>query len=670
MNKTYFLSLLILLTLCSVSAEIILEKQPSSVYNLGDSFSIPVILKSNSDVSGVFQMDLICEGHQINFYKNGVVLSSGEEKKLESSLVLSKSLIGNSLGDCVIKGTFRNDYVVTDNFRVSDLITISSDVENTELDPGEELVIEGNAIKENGDSVDGFLIARVTFDSSDDSSDSLEVSGTINDGAFKLKVEIPEDFKSGDYIVELYAYETYSDEGTTNEGYSGANFYVNQIPNNLEIVFDDSNIEPGSNLKVKAILHDQAGESIGGNVIISIKNSKGSIVEQQEVALDSFIEYTIEYNLAPAEWEVVAVAKKKTAEAFFNIEEKEYASIDIINKTLIIINKGNVPYDENISVRISDKTLNFPVYLKVDETKKYLLSAPEGNYDVDILSGEGTLFSANLPLTGDAISVREASEGIVSFVRNPGVWLFILLILCFTVIIIYNKTKKKSFVSYFNFMKGKKLNKTLFLPKKEASLDIKNKAILSLSMKGDKQNASLICIKIKNYNDSLFGKGSVREILRKIVSLAEEQKAYIYHREDVLFFIFSPRVTKTFKNETEAIKLAKKIESILKNHNRLFKDKIEFGLSINSGYIISGLECSNLNFSMIDNLMSDMKKIANISDGDLLLGENIKMKLKSDIKTNKHTKNNLEYYTIKQFVNREKYDKFIGEFAKKFNKEE
>jgi len=48
-------------------------------------------------------MDLICNGPIIDFYKNGVKLSSGEEKKFDSSVVLTKEIIGTITGKCKIK---------------------------------------------------------------------------------------------------------------------------------------------------------------------------------------------------------------------------------------------------------------------------------------------------------------------------------------------------------------------------------------------------------------------------------------------------------------------------------------------------------------------------------------------------------------------------------------
>ena len=73
---------------------------------------MPVTIKSSSDISGIFQMNLICQGHQINFYKNGVKLLAGEEKSMEASLILTKEMIGELKGDCKIKSSLKGEYVL------------------------------------------------------------------------------------------------------------------------------------------------------------------------------------------------------------------------------------------------------------------------------------------------------------------------------------------------------------------------------------------------------------------------------------------------------------------------------------------------------------------------------------------------------------------------------
>ena len=157
MKKTIFSLSLAIIMISFASATIIINQQPKDLYNLGDTISIPVTIKSSVGVSGSFLMDLICNGHQVNFYKNGVGLSAGEEKEMKPFLVLTKNLIGELKGDCKIKGMFAGEYILTNDFKISNLINLQITSEETEFVPGESMLIEGGVLKENGEDVNGFI---------------------------------------------------------------------------------------------------------------------------------------------------------------------------------------------------------------------------------------------------------------------------------------------------------------------------------------------------------------------------------------------------------------------------------------------------------------------------------------------------------------------------------
>lgn len=124
MKRLIILSILSVFLISFVSADILLLQQPNEIYNFGEAISIPVIVKTTTELSGNLQMDLICNGEEINFYKNGVSLSTGEEKEIDAALVLSKEIIGNLEGFCLIKIFLKNDFILTKEFKISKLINV------------------------------------------------------------------------------------------------------------------------------------------------------------------------------------------------------------------------------------------------------------------------------------------------------------------------------------------------------------------------------------------------------------------------------------------------------------------------------------------------------------------------------------------------------------------
>ena len=53
-----------------ISAEIIINTQPEEIYNLGDSVSVPIMIRAAQDLTGSLELDLLCNGQTTNFYKN------------------------------------------------------------------------------------------------------------------------------------------------------------------------------------------------------------------------------------------------------------------------------------------------------------------------------------------------------------------------------------------------------------------------------------------------------------------------------------------------------------------------------------------------------------------------------------------------------------------------
>ncbi len=661
MRKILFSITLLILLVSLVSADIIITQQPTGIYNLGESISIPITIKSTGDAFGSFEMNLICNGHDINFYKNGVGLIGGEEKEMSPSLILTKNMIGDIVGNCKIKGTFMENYVLTEVFKISNLIKISATIEEREFNPGENILITGDAVKENGEDAEGFVELMLVTDNSSEIS-QLE---TIQNGFFSINLTLAENMKAGSYLVKLTAYERNSEEITTNKGFVNYNIVIAQIPTSLEISSEEQEVEPGTNLKVKTILHDQTGEKINSNSIITIKNEDDEILEQIEIATEEFLEYPIKYNQAPAEWTIMADSNELTTESTFSIKEKMDVKVELINKTAILTNVGNVPYQDILLIKIGNSSVNINASLKVDETQKYILSAPNGNYQVEIIADGETEINQNVALTGRAIDVKKAGGTIITLVKYPFVWVFIIAILGIMAFIVFKKGYKKNFMGYMSNFKRKTKNDLTIPMKKNALVTAKNNAELSLSIKGDKQNISLICLNLKNYKDLESKKGNASEILQKLVKIAEEEKAVLYENQNNLFFLIAPIKTKTFHNEKTALDIAQKIKEELEEHNKLAKQKIDFGISLNYGTIIAKQEPTVLKFMSMGTLITTAKKIAIGSQGEILLSEKINDKMKTDIKTEKKEINKTPVYILKEIKNKQGNEKFIKNFLKR-----
>lgn len=647
-----------------VSSEIIINQQPQQLYNLGDVVNVPVIISPLTEVSGVLTMDLICGGKTAKFYQNGIFLAAGEEKRLDSSLVLNKLMIGNMLGNCKIKIKLNEEYILTNQFKISNTMSVVKTSSQSEFNPGESLFLQGDVLKENGNGANGFINVTLITENS-----SINYVDIINEGTFSVNFSLQKDMKAGAYLVKLFAYETDLDGTLTNNGFSDFNIIVKQVPTNLEIIFENQEIEPGTIMKVKAILHDQTGESMPSKVYLTVKNEDDKILEQLEKNTDEFLEFPTLYNEPPVTWKIVAASNKIMSESFFKIKAKEKVKVEIINKTIIITNIGNVPYNNSVLVKVGIKSVPIDVFLDVDESKKFIMTAPDGGYNIEVKTSEGDLVTGMVSLTGKQINVTEASGQLIDFIRNPAVWIFIILILGLFILMLFRKIRKKSF---FGFMKARRRE-----PKKERHMELSsegivnpntsNKAELSLSIKGEKQNVSMACLKIRNLSE-VSRERDVRDTLYKINEIAEDNKAVLYENQDCLFYILVPMRTKTFQNESAGLHMAQEMANILSNHNRMFKHKIDFGISLNYGEMVTKQE-DTLKIMSLGTLMSSAKKIASLAKRELLLGEKMNEKVMRFAKTQREDRNGIKVYSVKGIKDTDKHKKFLDSFTKRYEEE-
>ncbi len=653
---------LIFLVIPLASAEIILNSQPKSVYNLGEVITIPITIKPLTEIKGIFEMNLVCPDQEINYYKNGIFLSLGEEKRLEPSLILTRYLLGTAKGNCVIKAKLGEDYVLTNEFKISDSINVEPNIEKSEINPGDKIIIKGFSTKESGINVDGFIDIKIFHGESLDMGSLYQTIGeTINSGLFYIEIPTYKDMPFGSYVILLEAYEKDLLGERTNQGTYLLSFLVKQIPTNLEISIENKEVEPGTSLKGKIILHDQTGENINALATINIKNQKDKLLEKISINTGETFEIPTNYNENPGEFKILVESIGIDAESSFIIKEKEDIQLNIIEKTLILKNIGNVPYcEKTILVKIGNEALNIDVCLKVNEEKKYILNAPDGDYDIEIISEEEKI-TDKISLTGKAIDVKEVKTPLPGYTF---LWIFLIGVLGFVVFLVYKKNYKKSFVGY----SSKKSLQSSLEPEakiKGPLFSTRNKADLSLSIKGDKHNVSVVCLKIKNFNEVISNKKSVEEVLKKISQLSDDFKATIYEGDGNIFFIFTPLITRTFKNEETALLMAQKIKEILNYYNKILKQKIEYGISINYGVIVANQTPKGLEFVSYGDLMTKSKKIASISNELILLSEDIKNKIGPLVKTEKLSSENVNAFMITEIRNKDVNEKFISRFLER-----
>lgn len=646
----------------SVSASLILQEQPKTLYNVGDVIDFKIKISAGETVSDFFSISLVCGESESELYREYISLKPNEERAIDSKIPLNKGFVPTST--CNIKSSLGGVSVSSNSFTVSSKIDVLVKNSNLTFSPGQSVSFSGSALKENGEGVNGFVDLEVV------KGDKIiqSFSDTLKNGELKVNITLIEDIPSGQNVVKFKVYEKEGEE-IINLGESVSSVNVRQVPRSLELFLDKSGFLPSEKVQVKPIIHDQTGESMPGRVSISIRNSQDNLVQQYDVSSGESVSYEILGSESPSTWIVTASSGDLSSEGNFDILENKEIDIEIINNALMLTNIGNVFFNDSISVKIGNQSSIFDVSLAVGESKKYVLTAPDGYHNVEVLGGDNS-FKGNVFLTGHSISAKEYSR-VMSVIAHPIVWIFVIFILAGISFFVYKRVYRGSFVGKMGSKKieGEKMV-SLSEIQKDKMIKTSSPAELVLTIQGDKQDSSIVHLRIKNHEEVSKNASVCQETFSKIATLAEGNKGFIYENSGNVFVLLPPVRTKTFKNERTALNIAMHMKTLLDHHNRMFKQKIDYGLSVNQGPIVAKLEGDILKFMAVGPLLNQTKKISSISSGEVLLSEEAKVRLASEVKVEKKEVGGVVFYHIKEVRDKDPENKkFITNFVRKYEKE-
>jgi len=717
-----FAFLLIVLTLTNISAGVYFS-QPEPYYNLGDVLEVQA--EVDPILEGFLKVDLVCDGGIINVYR-GV---PDETRIVNIKFPLTFSYIQETSGSCYFLGEYFEQSQQSNTFEISNALDIKLTSDSFFANPNENITITGSAKRLNGAGIGGDVritipllsliqvggeleedvvedIIEEESEESDAESEEtvkeetveetkeiIEVSdsgvgtfyGKVTEGQFSVTFNLKDDTPAGDYRIDIFAYEKDSMNRITSEGVTMANLKVFQVLTGIDVAINSQSVNPGTALEFQPILTDQSGNPMQDEVSVIITNQDQERIYQQILKSRETTNYNIPTNLSAGYYQILASSKELSLNKNFYVNELAIASFGIRNSSLVVTNIGNIPYQKDIQVELNGKPFVKSVDLKLGESQEFKLSGG-GEFNIKVSDGATEVSQAGIVLTGHAVSVEQVKSGIVAL-NTPIVWILLIIILGAGILFIFRKVLKKKSFAYP--IKDKIKEKLRFRKKKTADLttaaqktdsqkqdstsekkDIKVTPAKNTSskiaeqvlvLKGHKNKVSVLAIKIKNE----LNKNS-NQHLDKLLEKIPENKGAVYKKGEYIFGIFSPLITKTYKNEVFATKAAFEIKTTLNEYNKKFADKIELGIGINSGEIVDKIEEGKLKFTALGTIMPGAKRVAESSDGAVLLTKEAFQSAGVEIKTEKKG----DAYEVRRVLNNEKNTEFIKGFLDRMKKED
>lgn len=669
------------------SAELTIS-EPFETYNLGDRIYIDLEGIIGAD-NGNLNVQLECKNQSINLLKISARSFPQDE---ESSYRFYKELtrqdlevknITSLVGQCEIIAEISEHHSSTKTFSISNQIIINSQLDKTNYDPEEQIDLSITATKDNGIPLKGHISI----------SNATSSTREITNGSLIEKFAMSEEIEPGTYSVEIYAYDEFG-----NTGKSNVKFRINQIPTSIETALSSPTLNPEQNLTIQAKIYDQSGKEMNGTISLEIVSPSLETI-QKTLPEGETITINFEHNSTPGEWTIYSKFKELTETKTFEIEQFQKVRFEFIENTLIITNIGNAVYNKTIEIKIGEEIKELNLNIGVNEERKFNLKAPDGEYTVSVSDNE-TQVQNTIPLTGNAVSIKDLNANGV-FTSYTFLWIFLILILTATGIVLVFKFRHKTkgisdkvgkvnhkIQSHIPKKISSRMDDTIYSKRKSPdsqSFDENNlhkedntlkdftapkqmKAESGLVLEGEKVNTTILTINLKNKEELT---PDTKQNIKKIIMEEKEKKALIDSQGEFIFLIFSPLVTKTFKNEGKAMQTAQKIMERLNEHNKKFRNKIQFGLSINNGELIASRKLGKLKYTSIGNAISLARKMSSTSEGQIYISESIRHKMMRSLRTDQIMevgKNKI--YEVKEFRDREEDQEKLKEILKRMKRDE
>jgi len=706
--------LILLFSFVSVSASVYFS-QPESIYNIGDK--IVMDLDINPLEEGFLKVDLMCPPNSMNIYK-GVPSSDG---KISINVPLNYLYIEDMNGDCYFLAEYNEEIYESREFKISDSLEVRLDLDNLVIKPGENFTVQGTAKRLNGVGIDGDVKITIpllsvntgveeeteennnqteldnnqtgeteTNETEEDIEEILDASvngvfvGAIIEGQFSVNILLAGDVPAGEYRIDVLAYEEVSGERRS-EGLEMADLKILQVLQGIDVAITNQNINPGEVFEFKPILLDQTENEISSEVSAVIIDKNSNRIFEQIIQSEGIFSYELPSNISSGYYQISVSSGDVEVSKDFYINEKAILSFDLRNGTLIVTNTGNIPYHKDIQVDLNGKPFVKRVDLGEGDSQEFKLSGSESSYDIKITDGEQEIIHSGVALTGNAVGVKSVSNGVA--LSTPIVWIFLIIFMGAGLLFLFrNILKKKSFAypleNRLKNLRFRRKNKTLDLKNPDSkkpmgssgeiinkkteeapesnsprSLVAPKEAEQVLVLSGQKNKVAVVVLKIEN---KLHKTSKIH--LESMIKPAYNSKAVIYGKGDYLYVIFSPLMTRSFKNELAAIKFAELMSNSIKAYNRKFKNKIGMGIAVGSGEIVNKIENKKLKFTPLKNFLNPIKKLSDASKGNILLTPEVQEKESANLRTDKKSIEGSDAYELKKTLDNSGNQKFIEGF--------
>ncbi len=648
-EKGGILFVFVMILLMSVASAGIVISPTKAVYNAGDEFDVTISVKPTKTTRDFLTAGFVCAGRAIEIYKAPLTLDAGVKKDVQILTSLDSFIIGEIGGDCFVRADYGEESVTGKNFQISWNVDVGFELNEDTYDPGKDVSVIGQAVKSNGEALEGFVDISVTELGYSSTSD-------VTAGRFNLSFSIPDNAAAGSYNLIVSAYELEGEE-TTNKGQSNGIIKVRQIMKKVDVALESQEVMPENEISYSVVAYDQSGGFIPADATVIIRDPNGNDVKKSLAKTSEGEKFYVFGNSTPGSWKIYAKVEGLETQKEFSVLEYEKISFTLEDKMLSVNNIGNVPFSGPVEISIGGVSEVKEIEnLEVGESKKYKLVAPDGQYEILVNDGGEKQNLGKTLLTGRAISV----DDIGGVFGNSAIILMIVpLILAVLVVVIYlyRRKKKREFIGKTS---GSFTQKGTEMPVKKPNISYDSATI----DKGTKQESIIVALGIKNMAELRDSDSGGLNAVDSALWKAKESGAKIYSEGDYRLIVLAPVLTKDKDFMLKGVRIAEDLSRILNEYNKRTGMKIKFGIGVNVGNLaVESSEEGKFKFISLDNTISAAKRIAQEANSKVIISEKARSVNVGKIKVKKaEGKDNL--FELEKVTDRSAYQDYIQNFKR------
>lgn len=441
------LILMVLLLIPIVSADISLNPALKERYNIGDEVQLEGYILMNSEFNGNFNIVLICNDNTDTIMTKVINLKPLEKKSFSELGTDKITLKSSHLGTCKIKALLGEESAESKSFTVVKDLEASFKVQETKLQLGQFLMVQGLVFKLDGKNLEGngdFSLTKdnklslgnvqvkngeISFSSQlknlakgaydleariydgignektfklpgielDDNiefqfvtdkieyapNDIIHLSGnviskigntkaaatieqirkesSVDDGKFFLNLTLPSDISAGKHTINVLLTDEFG-----NSGIMVQDINIIQVVRKIETLLEKKVVMPGDDINAKALLSDQTGKDMQGDVTIRVFTPNNEAIGTKIEKTNTIASFTLNKYSAPGEYFVEATHDALKDTATFVVPEVKKIETEIIGQSVKVTNLGNIKYTDPIYVSLTNQDSNYDMTLKVD----------------------------------------------------------------------------------------------------------------------------------------------------------------------------------------------------------------------------------------------------------------------------------------------------------------